>query len=183
MDEIAGQCGISKKTIYQFFEDKDALVSAVMEAVITKTESGCLMDQQKSDNAVHEVFLALEMVQEMFSSMNPAILFDLQKHHPKAYDRLELHKKKFFLSVLKNNILRGKSEGLYREELNQDIIAKMRLETAFLPFNTEVFPKGKYSLAFVEQELTEHFVYGMATTKGQKLIQKYIQERNKTQNA
>jgi len=183
MDEIAGQCGISKKTIYQFFEDKDALVSAVMDKVIDKTEGECVMDQQKSDNAIHEVFLALEMVQEMFSNMNPTILFDLQKHHPKAFDRLEQHKSKFFLSVLKSNIQRGKAEGLYREGLNEDIIARMRLETSFLPFNPDVFPKGKYSLSYVEQELTEHFVYGMATTKGQKMIQKYIQERTKTQNA
>ncbi|MES2774541.1 MAG: TetR/AcrR family transcriptional regulator [Bacteroidota bacterium] len=182
MDEIAGQCGISKKTIYQFFEDKDALVSAVMDTIINKTECDCMVDQKASGNAVHEVFLALDMVQEMFSNMNPAILFDLQKHHPKAWDRLEEHKTKFFLSILKQNIQRGKSEGLYREELHEDIIARMRLVTAFLPFNPDVFSKGKYSMSFVEQELTEHFVYGMATPKGQKLIQKYKQERIKTQN-
>ncbi|MEO7311975.1 MAG: TetR/AcrR family transcriptional regulator [Chitinophagaceae bacterium] len=181
MDEIAGQCGISKKTIYQFFEDKDSLVSAVMDDVITRTECDCVTDRNKSDNAIHEVFLALDMAQEIFANMNPTIMFDLQKHHPKAFDKLEQHKSKFFMTMLKQNIQRGKTEGLYREELNDDIIARMRLVTAFLPFNSEVFSKGKYSLAFVEQELTEHFVYGIATTKGQKLIQKYKQERNKIQ--
>jgi len=179
MDEIAGQCGISKKTIYQFFEDKDALVSCVMDAIINKTESGCIMDQQKSDNAVHEIFLALDMVQKMFATMNPTVLFDVQKHHPKAFERLEKHKSDFFFSVIKKNIEKGKEEGLYRPEINSDILAKLRLETAFLPFNQELFPKGRYSIAVIEQEMTEHFIYGMATTKGQKLIQKYKLERTK----
>jgi TetR/AcrR family transcriptional regulator, cholesterol catabolism regulator len=180
MDEIAGQCGISKKTIYQFFEDKDALVTAVMDTVINKTECECIMDQQKSDNAIHEVFLALDMVQAMFSTMNPTILFDVQKHHPKAFQRLALHKSDFFFSVIKKNIERGKLEGIYREDINSEILAKLRLETAFLPFNQDLFPKGRYHVAKLEQEITEHFVYGMATLKGQKFIQKYKQERTKT---
>jgi len=179
MDEIAVQCGISKKTIYQFFEDKDALVEAVMDKVIDKTQSDCSIDQHRSANAIHEVFLGLDMVQEMFATINPNILFDLQKHHPKAYEKLEQHKSKFFFSILKQNIEKGKKEGLYRTELHDDIIARMRLETCFMPFNQDIFPKEHYSLSFVEQELTEHFIYGMATAKGQKLIQKYKKERSK----
>ncbi len=179
MDEIAGQCGISKKTIYQYYEDKDALVSAVMDNVIDKTECSCIADQQKSHNAIHEVFLALDMVQEMFSTMNPTILFDVQKHHPKAFQRLEKHKSDFFFSVIKSNIERGKQEGIYREDINSEILAKLRLETAFLPFKQDLFPKGRYHVALLEQEITEHFVCGMASAKGQKLIQKYKQERTK----
>ena len=182
MDEIAGQCGISKKTIYQFFEDKDALVGAVMDSVINNTQGTCTTDQAKSANAIHEVFLALQMVQEMFSAMTPTVLFDVQKHHPNAYERLEQHKSKFLFTVLINNIERGKQEGLYREDFNDDIIARMRLQTIFMPFNPDIFPKGKFSLSLIEQELTEHFIYGIATAKGIKLIQKYKQERIKNQN-
>ena len=181
MDEIAGQCGVSKKTIYQFFEDKDALVDSVVGMVINKTENECKRDNLKSDNSIHEIFLSLDMVQELFVTMNPNILTDLQKHHPKAFDRVQKHKSDFFLNILRQNIERGKKDGLYREELNDEIIARMRLCVAFMAFDPDAFPKGKYSLSFLEQELTEHFLYGMATAKGQKLIQKYKQERTKNQ--
>lgn len=179
MDEIAAQCGISKKTIYQFFKDKDALVEAVMDKIINKTESECNANQQQSHNAIHEVFLGLDMVQEMFAAVNETVLFDLQKHHPKAYAQLEQHKSNFCFSLLKQNIKRGKKEELYRKDLHDDIIAKMRLEICFMPFDQNIFPKERYSLSLVEQELTEHFMYGIATDKGQRLIRKYKRERIK----
>ena len=56
---------------------------------------------------------------------------------------------------------------------------KFRLECIMIPFNVTVFPPGKYNLAVVSQELIEHFVYGLATIKGHKLIQKYNQQRQK----
>jgi hypothetical protein len=56
-------------------------------------------------------------------------------------------------------------------------MCKFRLESIMIPFNVAVFPPGKYNLAFVSQELIEHFVYGLATIKGHKLIQKYNQQR------
>jgi TetR/AcrR family transcriptional regulator, cholesterol catabolism regulator len=182
LDEIATQCGISKKTIYQYFEDKDALVNAVMTAMINRTECNCLADQSKSKNAIQEVFLALDMVQEMFATMNPTILYDLEKYHPKAFQMLEKHKNEFFYIIIQNNIEKGKTEGLYRPEINAEIITKLRIETSFLPFDQDIYPKSKFTIQQLEQEITEHFIYGIASLKGQKLIQKYKQERLKNQH-
>ena len=70
MDEIAVQCGMSKKTVYQAFEDKDSLVSAIMEHNIKMAESNCGKAQQHSENAIHEIFLSLDWVREMFEGVN-----------------------------------------------------------------------------------------------------------------
>ena len=184
MDEIALQMGVSKKTIYHYYADKDELVDAVMVDIINYNQGCCLKDRENAKDAIHEVFLAIEMMQEMFQNMNPSILFELEKYYPKAFEKFKEHKYSFLYKVLKENIERGIAEELYRGEIDIEILIKVRLETMMMPFNQQVFPKNKYSLIKVETELTTHFLFGLATVKGYKLITKYQQDRTfkKTSN-
>lgn len=182
MDEIALQMGVSKKTIYQYYADKDELVDAVMVDIINYNQDCCLKDRQSAKDAIHEVFLAIDMMQEMFQNMNPTILFELEKYYPKSFEKFKQHKYSFLYKVLKENIERGISEELYRSELDLDIMIKLRLETMMMPFNQILFPKSKYSLIKVETEFTTNFLFGLATIKGHKLITKYQQDRSKKTN-
>ncbi len=182
MDDIAGSLGMSKKTIYQFFADKDELVEAVIADKLQVNQACCLTDKQRAKDAVHELFLALEMMQEMFQDMNPSVLYDLEKFHNRAYQQLLQHKHQFLYKLLTDNIRWGMAEGLYREDINPDIIVKARLENMMLCFNQQLYPKSKYTLIEVETQLTEHFLFGLATLKGHKLITKYQQDRLKQQH-
>jgi AcrR family transcriptional regulator len=177
MDEVANHLGMSKKTIYQFYTDKDELVSDVIDIEIRKSEKVCSSHKDKSENAIHEVFMAVDMVLEILSSMNPMLLFDLEKYHPKAHEKHTAFKNKFLLQIIHDNLEWGKREGLYREEIKTAIIARFRLASMMIIFNPEQFPLGKLSLAEVVTEVTDNFLYGLATHKGQKLIQKYKQMR------
>jgi TetR/AcrR family transcriptional regulator, cholesterol catabolism regulator len=180
MDDIASGLGVSKKTIYQFYADKDALVEAVVHAETRQDEIECARHRKDSENAVHEMFMALDMMQEMMATMNPSIIFELQKYHPAAFKKFNDHKNKFLYKVVKENIEKGKKEELYRPEANADVLAKFRLESIFVPFNPELFPPAKYNLFDIEAELLEHFLYGITTPKGQKQILKYKKQREKT---
>jgi AcrR family transcriptional regulator len=181
MDEISYQLGISKKTLYQSFADKEEIVHAVFDSIMNDNKSKCMSDKASADNAVHEVFLAFDHVIQMFSEMNPAILFDLHKYHPNVYVKFNAYKWEFLYNVIKDNIQRGIKEEVYRPELHVEIMTRYRIESSMLPFNTDVFPQSKKDLAGVEREIMEHFLYGLATPKGTKLIQKYKQERLKQQ--
>lgn len=180
MDEVATQLGMSKKTIYQFYADKDALVEDVIEIEINDSRSECSAHKAKSDNAIHEIFMAVNMLLEVLSKMNPNVLFDMEKYHPKAFRKYNEFKDKFLYAIIKQNLEWGKQEGLYREEINTDILSKFRLATMLLVFNQDLFPSGKNSSITVVTEITDNFIYGLATPKGQKLIQKYKQQRSKT---
>ena len=81
--------------------------------------------------------------------------------------------------MIKDNMHRGINEGLYRPEINIDIIARQRIESAFLGFNQDIFPHTKYNISDVGFELAMFFLHGIATAKGKKLIEKYLQERSK----
>jgi AcrR family transcriptional regulator len=179
MDDIASNLGASKKTIYQYFKDKDHLVDAVVQREIEQDMHECTSIACSCDNAVQEVFRGFDMMQEMLTTMNPAIIFEMQKYHPEAYKKMNAHKNKFFVNIMKENLKKGIEEGNYRENLNIEVIARYRIESIFLGFNPDVFMQGKYTLLQVEMELMEHFLFGICTTKGQKLIQKYKQQREK----
>ena len=176
MDDIATHLGMSKKTIYQYFADKDELVDAVVEDDIRNMQKDCSFCNDVSRDAVDEIFLTMEQILEQFRNMNPMVLYDLEKFHYAAYQKFLRHKNDFLMKIISGNIERGIREELYRPEVNVDVMSRFRLESMMIPFNISLFPPKKYNLADVTRELIEHFVYGLATLKGHKQIQKYKQE-------
>lgn len=179
MDEIAAQLGVSKKTIYQFYSDKDELVHAVAKDIIGFAQSCCDKNRSGAHDAIHEIFQAMEFMQEIFTNMNPSMLFDLEKYHHQAFKTFLEHKNKYLFQLIKDNLERGIAEELYRPEIDIDIIARYRLEGMMVAFNPDAFAAGKYNLGEIHQQIIEHFVFGVASLKGYKLILKYQQERLK----
>jgi AcrR family transcriptional regulator len=179
MDEIAAQLGISKKTIYQFFTDKDAMVEAVVNEVMKQNEQDCHGCSLTAENAVHEIFQAMEGIEEMLKTMNPQLIHDLEKHHPVAFKRLKQYKYQFLYTMIMENLERGIQEDLYRKDLNADITSRHRIETAFMPFNQEAFPPNKYPMNQTCQELAILYLHSICNAEGKKLIEKYLNERNK----
>ncbi|MCY7291946.1 MAG: TetR/AcrR family transcriptional regulator [Ferruginibacter sp.] len=179
MDDIANGLGISKKTIYLFYADKDALVDDVIASLIQHNQECCDQDQKTADNAVHEIFLAMDFIMEVFRSMNPSLLFDMQKYYPAAYQKFSKHKNDYLYGVIKSNLERGMAEEWYRSDLKVDVMARFRVESMMLPFNPEFHTKVKLNLAAIEEEITLHFLFGMVSPKGYKLAVKYHQDRIK----
>ena len=139
MDDIANALGISKKTIYQYYADKDELIDGIVETILTDNQHRCVQYRTNSRDAVDEVMRAKELLRDMFTDMNPSVLFDLQKYHHKAFTRFLRHKNDFLFSMIKNNIERGISEELYRPDLNIDVITRFRVESMMMPFNPGIF--------------------------------------------
>ena len=177
MDDIATQLGMSKKTIYQFFSDKDALVDAIMEADILETQGRCDGCLRASRDAVEEIVLTMEMILEQFRKTNPIVVHDLMKFHPGAFQKLTAHKNQYLLDIIRDNLVRGIREGVYRPEIDVDIISRFRLESMMLAFNLDLYPPDRYNLADVTLQIIEHYLFGLATPEGYSLILKYQNER------
>jgi AcrR family transcriptional regulator len=179
MDDIAAQSGTSKKTVYQYFTDKEELVGGVFNTIMEGNKGDCCDALKVSQNALSEVFLAFGRVQEMFADMNPAILFDMEKYHPETFKKFKEYQNGFLYGMIKANLERGVKEGLYREDIDIDTLTRYRIHSVMLAFNPEVFPNNRTQLVHIEQELLEHFLYGLATAKGDKIIDKYKKQRTK----
>lgn len=181
MDDIALQLGMSKKTLYQYYADKDELVDAVLAMEVSRGQHDCINCATEARDAVHEIFLTMEMILDQFRNMNPIILHDLQKFHFSAFQKFMKYKNEFIYDVIRKNIERGIGEELFRPEINADILSKFRNESMMLAFNMDVFPPRKYNIADVTREIIEHYLYGLSTLKGHKLIIKYNEQRLKQQ--
>ncbi|WP_132051060.1 TetR/AcrR family transcriptional regulator [Pseudocnuella soli] len=179
MDEIAAQVGMSKKTVYLYFADKDELVCAVFNGIMTHNQCQCQQDRSRAENALHEVFLAFDMVQEMFAEMNPSVLFEMEKYHPGAFEQFKQYRDGFLYHMIRQNLQRGIAEELYRPEIDIDVLTRYRIHSMMLAFNAEVFPNNRTHLVHIEHQLLELFLNGLATTKGRRLLQKYQHQRTK----
>ena len=77
MDDIANNLGMSKKTLYQYFADKDELVEGVVDGHINEVEGDCIQCRTNATDAIHEIFLTMEHIMEELNNMNPMLLYDL----------------------------------------------------------------------------------------------------------
>lgn len=174
MDDIAKHLGMSKKTIYTHFHDKNEIVNIVIESKLNFQIGVIKESLEAAENAVHEMFFAVTNMKELLSNMNPVLFYDLQKYHPQAWLCFKNFREKNLLETIHNNLVRGIEEGYYRKDINLDILTQMRLQQIDLIFsNSSDYTNGKYGIAQVMAELTEHFLYGVCTLNGHKLINKY----------
>ena len=177
MDDIATRMGISKKTLYAHFVDKDDMVvhaiSRFLE-VIQEEERGI---RAAAANAIEELFGVMNMMDNRLRNMNPVIMLDLQKFHSKAFLVFQEYRNNYLRNTIRENLERGITEGLYRKDLEVSILTQFRIASAMLCFQPEVFPIAGFEMVKVQRVLLEHFLYGVASAEGLKLIEKYKQEQ------
>ena len=151
----------------------DSLVCAVVENEVVNHGLFCNQSVLAADNAVHEIFLLMAVIQEMFNRMNPLALFEIEKYYPLAFEKIKKHKEDFIFSMIRANLEKGMKEGLYRKDVDVNILSQYRSETSLIPFNIQVFPPNKFDMLKVNLQIIEHFVYGVATIEGHRLMDTY----------
>ncbi|MBT1711615.1 TetR/AcrR family transcriptional regulator [Fulvivirgaceae bacterium PWU5] len=173
MDDIARQLGVSKKTIYQYFTDKDDMVATVVKSHMEREQEQFEEITRVSKDAVDEMVRLSYRLKESMRDTNPTVLYDMQKYHPRAWGEWLSFKNKVIRESIVRNLRSGMGEGYFRADLHLDIIANMRLEAVQMGFDQNIFPRDKYSLPDVQVQLFEHFVQGVLTDKGRVLYQQY----------
>ncbi len=173
LDEMARELGISKKTIYQHFRDKDHIVYEVVLFFLEKDREYSENIYQQSKDPIHEIIETTACIGENISNVNTGILHDIQKYHPRAWS-LYLEQKKFYLTNILRNIREGVRSGYYRPEINQEIMAWIRLSSVELAFNSELFSGTNGNFAEIQFQIVDHFIRGIVTEKGKQLYTEYL---------
>jgi TetR/AcrR family transcriptional regulator, cholesterol catabolism regulator len=179
MDDIAGELGISKKTIYQHFEDKDDIVHQLMLSEMEKDK--CDWDElnESSKNVIEKTMKSMDIFKQAFTEINPSTFFDIKKYHPKTWALFQEHKQNFILGAIRQDLLEGIEQGFFRPDIKVDILAKMRMEQIELGFDPQMFPPNKFSIIDVELTMLDHFIRGVLTVKGLEVYQAYQKQTNK----
>lgn len=175
MDTIASHLGMSKRTIYDSYEDKHAIVKALIKHELLSQEKILEDIHRQSTNSIDELMGAMSCVRNIFEKINPTVFYDLQKFHPDAWKEFRVFKEQKIQSFIEENLKRGIRQELYRKDLNIKILAKFRIEQIEMGFNHTIFPHNKFNMTEVQLVLLDHFLHGITTLKGHKMINKYKQ--------
>ena len=173
MDDIARRAGISKKTLYQHFANKEEVVLESVTWYKDHMTKDCTARISTVENAVEAMVQMMAFFDTMNKKINPMALFELQRYYPDAYRTFRELLQDKDVSMIRDNILQGVKEGLYRQDLNADLMARYRLETSLLILQPNLMVNDRNDLISVALEIAEHFMYGIMTPKGEKLYQEY----------
>ncbi|HET6992823.1 MAG TPA: TetR/AcrR family transcriptional regulator, partial [Bacteroidia bacterium] len=100
MDDIAKHLSMSKKTIYQYFRDKDEVVHTLMERSLQKDQDDFATIAKNAPNVVEEVFIMMKKMNDIFSTINPNIFYDLRKYHPQTWDLFHKFRTEFVVKMV-----------------------------------------------------------------------------------
>ncbi|MCW5912565.1 MAG: TetR/AcrR family transcriptional regulator [Cyclobacteriaceae bacterium] len=173
MDDIARHLAVSKKTLYQHFADKEDLVYKMSETFLERAFNQYDAIAHSSKNSIEELSKISVCMRRDMEHMNPSMLFDLQKYHPRAWNLWSRYKGKVISESIMRNIRRGIEDGYFRPEIKPEIMAVIRIVLIENAFDDQLFPRERFSLADVQSQLFDLFVHGLCTEKGKKLYQKY----------
>ena len=176
MDDIARRAGISKKTLYQHFANKQEVVQESVIWYKNQATSNCEAMLNGAENAIEAMVMMLAFFDNMNKRINPMAIFEMQRFFPEAYKAFRDMLADRDVVMIRENILWGIKEGLYREDINADLMARYRLETSLLILQPNLLVSDRNNLISVALEIGEHFLYGIMTPKGEKLYQKYKQK-------
>lgn len=173
MDDIAKHLGMSKKTIYQHYSDKDELILKLVEFLLGHNEvkMDCIVDQSK--DPIHEIIETMKMMSSTFAKINPILFHDMMKYYPESFQKFKEFKENRILKMIELNLKKGQELNLYRKDLHIKILARLRLSEIDFAINFDAFPPDKFNIVEVHHQLMDHFLHGVCTLKGHKILNKY----------
>lgn len=174
MDDVASEFGVSKKTLYQYFSDKEDLVSQVIDYFLQNPALNLATHHQV--NAIDSMFKIREHVAHIFKFYNNNIEFDLKKIYPKLYKKVHDAKRHRIFRNTVENIEQGILQGLYREDLNAEFIAKLQVGRMLFTLNPEyqIFEEHEANSLDIFDETMGYHMNAICTEKGLEYYKKQL---------
>ncbi|NWJ52684.1 MAG: TetR/AcrR family transcriptional regulator [Bacteroidetes bacterium] len=165
MDDISRELGISKKTIYQYVANKAELIEKILEWF---TNNNLCMRSEKNHeaNAIDDLLSFSLIVQEESNESTPAILFDLQKYYPDVFKRFSVKKNELVFDHLKRNMLKGIEEGLYRTDLDVDLVSHLYVKKLTDSHDVDFLNTHQLSFSRVFEVMFDNHIRGISNEKG-----------------
>jgi len=180
MDDIARELGISKKTLYQYVIDKDDLVGKFIDNEIVLRQEEICKCFKIGFNAIEELFEISIFMNKLMRDQNPATDHDLKKYYPQHFQKTVKARREGIYNYILLNLKKGINEGLYRKELDREVIAKLYLWRAENIDLNDMFTVEEFTSIKLFVELLTYHVRGIATEKGIVVLDKKIKELENT---
>jgi len=172
MDDIACDMCISKKTIYKYFSNKELLIEESTQLVHQEVRETIDKIVAKNFNAIEENFQIRRMFKEMFKYSETSPVYQLKRHYPEVYQKVVGYQIEICEGCFRDNILKGISEGLYRENIDVANYVKFYYTLIFSISENTALEKEANNL---EHKALEYHIRAMATSAGIIELEKQLQ--------
>lgn len=170
MDEISKALGISKKTLYLSVENKKDLVNKVIFRHIEREKT--FFDQLKKQNlnAIDTLVELVKHVVDFFQKMPTAVIYDLQKYYPNAWQIIDTFKRSFALKEMEQLILKGQKESLFRAEINAQLTAFYYFIILDSFFQPNFLVQLNTSFNAIYLDYISYHLHGLVSAEGKKYL-------------
>lgn len=174
MDDIANELGMSKKTIYKFFKNKEELVDESISVIHEKIHEtmSCICNNEY--NAIEENFEIKKTFKDLFKNTDDSPMYQLQKYYPKTHAKLMLDEFSLFKDCILKNITKGIEEGLYRETIDLELTAKFYFSLIMSVHDGNIYNFNKNTINTLELKALDYHTRAIATPKGIEILEQQL---------
>jgi len=166
MDDIANALGMSKKTIYQHFNNKTKLVESTTLYIQKVISEGISKICSLNKNPIEEIYAIKHFVSDHLKNEKSSPQFQLKKYYPNIYKSIKGHQFELMYRCIQTNINRGVQLGIYRKNMNIDFITRLYFNCVMAIKDDELFPLKTFSKTMLVENYLEYHLRGICTNKG-----------------
>lgn len=174
MDDLAREMGISKKTIYSHFENKTHLVEESTLNLFNTISQGIDYICSLGKNPIQELYEIKKFAMLHLKDEKSSPQYQLQKYYPKIHETIRLKQFEVMRECVVDNVKRGVSMSIYRENLNIDFISRIYFSGVTSIKDQKLFPIQKFPITALMDEYLEYHLRGIVTPKGRKILNSII---------
>jgi len=174
MDQIAYDMGISKKTIYNFFENKNELVKAVTSYMFNSITNGVTEIKKNSDNPINELYDINLFLIKYLKKESVSPLYQLEKYYPLIHKEINKKQFDFITKSTTGSLNNGIKLGLFRRDIKIDFISRLYFKGMIGIRDLDTFPLNLYDPVSLKIDFIEYHLRAIVTEKGLKKLNHFI---------
>jgi AcrR family transcriptional regulator len=178
MDDIAEEMKISKKTIYTFFANKEALVQSVVFSMYSYITTNLTQIREKANNPISELYEVKMFIMHQLKGEKTSPQHQLRKYYPNIHNELQKKQFDFMTKSVKKSLTKGVEMKLFRSSIDIDYISRMYFNGMVGIKNVDMFPIEKYSPEQLMENYLDYHLRAIVTESGMKLLSSYIKTKS-----
>ncbi len=178
MDQISAELGMSKRTIYEMFTDRDTLVGKTLEYAMKREREDLLGIIDGAANVIEALYLIGKDGQQKRARINVLFFEDIRKYYRRFLETRKHRKGIMNTDITFTLLKRGMDEGVFLPELDIDVVNNFLQQMMNLVHNLEIVPDPMNAEKLIIRNIFLPYFRGISTSKGRELLEEYFAHQN-----
>jgi AcrR family transcriptional regulator len=177
MDDVSRELGVSKKTVYKYVSNKAELVDKSFTWLAQNIHDIMAHIHSQERHPIDEMFDMDNVICDVFRNQHPGIAFQLRKYYPETWQKIENFRQEMFIHFIADNMKRGVELGLYRKNLNVELVAEVYFAKAEMMVEGTVMEKLNLSIYEFTMQNLEYHLRGICNGEGLQYLDRKLKEK------